>query len=370
MKILDWFPKPRALTELTLLSKIELILYLGFFLLFSFLYWSFSRIPVKDINIEVDRIDYFADNRYNESDSMSIVANSSYIRLYFPLSDNHQKNISNVSTMCISDDRILKQKNYTSLDSAYESYCSNKYSKHHEDSLLEIYKSLLQIKDTSFLIYQPLFYQKVYTSFSGIRFISSHNKNPEFYKSYHSDSSSYRFVRKYGTSNMKKTTSTAEIFGDHYQVLYKSAVFNTPSLLDFYDISQCYYRIKIRTQLVNHIELNLLFSGANEFTFIEIPPDSIYGQSLFYTFQNERIINGISKDIELHVKTQDLEGKQSARMFFVTAVLSALVTIFLAFFIVYGYRKSKSIFCSKNKKEMDKIIAHSKSKHRYYKSRK
>lgn len=370
MKILDWFPKPRALTELTLLSKIELILYAVFSALFVFLYWSFSRIPVKDVYIEVDRIDHYADNKYSECDSFHIVANTAFVRLYFPLSDSLNKDLRNVFTLCMPKEIVLKQNNYTYSDSIHEEIFSNKYSKSHEDSLLAIYKKLLQLEDTSVFIYDPLFYQKVYTSFSGMRGIPRSNRNHEYEKKYYRDSSSFNFVRKYGTSSLKNTTSTAEIFGNHYEVNYKYGVFNKPSLLDLFDISQCYYRIKIRTQLVNCIELNLLFSGANEFTFVDNPPDSINAQKLFYRFQNERINNGISKDIVFHVKTKELEGKQTARMFFVTAVLSALVTIFLAFFIVYGYRKLSNVFRTKNKRLRDKIISHSKSKKRKYKSRK
>ena len=62
----------------------------------------------------------------------------------------------------------------------------------------------------------------------------------------------------------------------------------------------------------------------------------------------------LRKEILFHAQFKDQENIQSVRLFFVTAVLSALITLFLAFLIIWLFRKTHKEF--EDQEEMDESI--------------
>lgn len=123
-----------------------------------------------------------------------------------------------------------------------------------------------------------------------------------------------------------------------------------PSFFSLRDISQAYYEFRVTSHSVNGVDLNLAFVGAAECTptmptgtddTVEMRPGGI-GYKLKYLQDKEKIVR-------LHVKYKDLENSQARRVFLVTSVLSGLITIFLAFLIIFIYKVLRSLVRSKNK---------------------
>ena len=96
-------------------------------------------------------------------------------------------------------------------------------------------------------------------------------------------------------------------------------------------------------------------------TYIKEKPKSIDAQNICYKFHESNPFYGIEKEVILYVKSKEFAGKQSSRLFFLTSFLSALITILLAFSVVYFYRKC--IYSSKkqNTKEEDKKVEETKT---------
>lgn len=133
-----------------------------------------------------------------------------------------------------------------------------------------------------------------------------------------------------------------------------------PSFISLRDITQAYYRIRIHSHSIDSITVRFEFKGVVEISPMgDIVPNQLSGNQAVFSFkpdyqpfqQDSSIVwlNKASLDrfapkndhistIQFHMKSKDMENAQSRRVFLVTAILSALVTIFLAFFIIFFYR--------------------------------
>ena len=107
-----------------------------------------------------------------------------------------------------------------------------------------------------------------------------------------------------------------------------------PSFFALHDISQAYYKFQVTSHSVDSIYLNLSNYGAAEFTPTGREKVKQEGGKITYALKGYPDENTIL----LHVKYKDLENSQARRVFLVTAVISGLITIFLAFIIIFIYR--------------------------------
>ena len=282
-------PRHIAIDELSLLSRYELIVYIIIFLLFGFLLYRINKIPVRKIEIAVD-IDSVSDTS---------VSTKALIDCFLP--------VSPVETATMVDTGSFLspyKKTYNEL------YYSNKGGGIRAVVSENVVRGQLSIM-TSIVSILPAMY--------------------------------FHETRKVGQSDVIYSTRSIKAI---YNVpdttiaynIKKSWPFYTsltrPTMWSLYDISQSYYEISVKGQAIDTVLLALHFKGA-----VEV--DDIIGAAnrmddLHTVYHIEPQNN--EKKILLHVKHKDLENSQQIRFFGVTSVLAALITMFLAFLIIYVYR--------------------------------
>ena len=123
------------------------------------------------------------------------------------------------------------------------------------------------------------------------------------------------------------TPYSSFVRGDDNGVLAK------PRWQSMNDISQFYFKLHVESYSLRIINLIISVKGANDYKFINVEPDSIIGQTLFYTFKTDTTRHCIDKDLMIHVHSNELTAKQNARVFIVTSLISAIIALFLALIV-------------------------------------
>jgi len=101
----------------------------------------------------------------------------------------------------------------------------------------------------------------------------------------------------------------------------------------FEDISQAYYDVEILSTSVDSIKLSFEFWGAVEFSKMTPEPDVITMN--YIEFNDIRKIKEIKRlGLKFHVEFKELAIRQQIRLFFITALLSGLITILLVFAVL------------------------------------
>lgn len=367
--IINFFPKQKFLTELSLLSFYELLMYgLAFFIVWSIMK-KWNEIPTREYEVTAEQIDTlrvndveqcspFLDINYNfnfthylkTKDSydykISITNNDIYdieklVEDYeevncifeddeedddcdYPLSEilsiGYTRNGNNYSSIFNKDSAFVKLKNY--------------HLHFQEDSLIKTYRAFYQ--NTFHENNTPVFY--IEAKAKGI--VSSQNlynqKDTLIINNDDSIIASNTFIREkdsitvinkiYGSLGINCASKERETGG----------VYSKPNFFSMYDISQCYFRFKIKNQSLPIGRIEISFQGANDLYVVNGYPDHI---------SNNRIIfNTLPKeDIVIMAKSKDFENLQNYRMFFLSSLLSALITIFLAFLVIFIYRLLRNI---------------------------
>ena len=110
-----------------------------------------------------------------------------------------------------------------------------------------------------------------------------------------------------------------------------------PGWFTMEDISQAYYKFNLKSETIDSIYLRIDFVGATNFSLITPEPDTITISSIAYDNPNKiKVIK--EKGLFFHVKFSELENRQNVRMFFLTAIMSALFTIFIIFVVLALYK--------------------------------
>lgn len=382
--ILNIFPKPVNLTEISILSIYEVILYLALFYFFYYVYTAWTFIPTKTIEMTCDRIDnhnlYFY---HYEFDSISSKSTKVYdknkpvkscyaFHVYIPnsmvnMEPSHYNEhwfsrpfINNWTSDDNSVFRLLRnERNYGHiLDSLFGVFNyryrflldSLKYKKQKIDSIIK--------NDSIPVFYQNiLFYQNTKRKshlfdeqIDELKYLEGHN----------------RFIT-FNINNIKNNeigylTTNLESFL-HEKIEYTMSeldgVFAKPGKFDLYDISQCYYKFIFRSHTIDTTYLYIHFYGANDFSFVETKPSDIDCQTIEYKLT---ALGSVDQSVIIHVKSKELAVLQSSRLFFITAILSGLIVIFLTFTVIFLYRllswgKEKIHFNKKiNKERKDKVL--------------
>jgi hypothetical protein len=174
-------------------------------------------------------------------------------------------------------------------------------------------------------------------------------------------------ISTYSRKNFNTFTHQNETFVPEYQDLEiskreKYGVMSKPSWYDEYDVSQFYFKVNVKSRSVPTINLNFRIRGANNYTFIDGTPDSLVGQQLYYSFTKDSLKRDsdkslINQTLLIHVQSKELEILQQSRIFGVTALLSALITVFLAFLIIWicrlVYKRWNKNLLKKQEKQVD-----------------
>ena len=122
----------------------------------------------------------------------------------------------------------------------------------------------------------------------------------------------------------------------------RDMLLGNPGWFSLEDISQQYFDLKLDFCNIDSLSLTIDFVGATEFSNMTPSPDMTTMSSIVFTDKSK--IEQISKHgLRFHAKFKELENRQNVRLFFLTAVMSALFTIFLVFIVLGIYKLNMTL---------------------------
>lgn len=128
-----------------------------------------------------------------------------------------------------------------------------------------------------------------------------------------------------------------------------SGPYSKPSRLSLYDLSQSYYHIKLNSN-IDSICLSLDFVGAVAFSNMYPTPDVITMNSI--RFDNLEKIKEIKEHgLTFHASFIELEKQQNVRLFCITAVMSAITTVFIGLLVLVGSKFLRKILRKKSNRK-------------------
>lgn len=245
------------------------------------------------------------------------------------------ENFRSLQNSLYSNYSILSNRNYREKCGITLNNLNEKYN---------LFKSL----HTSFALPEsattPLYYykfeqairKKYYNKYA--RVISHFNNSEQWRKVFCRDTILFLQKTEYRKSDIRQegfivgTTAPKTTIYDPYEI-----AIGDPGWFSFEDISQAYYHFSIISETIDSIQLRINFVGSTEFSELVPEPDEITMSSIVYS--NGEKIAKIKKDgLLFHVKFTELENRQTVRMFFLTAVMSGLFTIFIGFIVLAIYK--------------------------------
>lgn len=125
-----------------------------------------------------------------------------------------------------------------------------------------------------------------------------------------------------------------------------------PGWFSLRDISQAYFKINLKSESIDSIKLKIDFDGATDFSQIYPAPDKVTMSSIEY--KEFPKLNYIKyHGIVFHAHFKEFANMQSIRMFFLTAIMSALFTVIIVFLILAFYKVPVSLRKRMLKKKTD-----------------
>ena len=326
--IINVFPQHVVPDELSILSVYEILIYLLILFGCWFLYNRWNEIPVIRQDIQVERLD-----------SINRIHCRSLVDLDYdiPVSSKFPRDYVVIRTMTDPNTGEKMRQGFFNreLDSLKKIYLH-----HFPDSLPGLIGPLFYVKQ---MVYQDRKSVDYHITTMDSSFRNKLSYEEKYYQNGHAAAYTqkpyYTWLEFFLNGVKIENTTKAN---------YRPLV--TPSFFSLRDISQAYYEFRVISHSVHDVNLNLAFVGAAECTptrptgkddIVEMRPGGI-GYKLKYFPDNEKIIR-------LHVKYKDQENSQARRVFLVTSVLSGLITIFIAFLIIFIYKILRSLVESKKK---------------------
>ena len=125
-----------------------------------------------------------------------------------------------------------------------------------------------------------------------------------------------------------------------------------PGWFSLRDISQAYFKINLKSESIDSINLKIDFDGATDFSQIYPAPDKVSMSSIeYHEFPKLNYIK--YHGIVFHAHFKEFANMQSIRMFFLTAIMSALFTVIIVFLILAFYKVPVSLRKRMLKKKTD-----------------
>lgn len=132
------------------------------------------------------------------------------------------------------------------------------------------------------------------------------------------------------TGGCYKTNASSPTIAPYIFPFFGGPITEAPRWGRLEDISQAYYNLRIKSETIDSIILNIDFVGAAKFSAMYPEPDLVTMSSI--EFNNpEKIFLIRSNGLKFHVKFEELENFQSIRVFAVTAIMSSFILIFVVF---------------------------------------
>lgn len=321
--ILNWFPKPEIPNELSLMSIYELGWYILALVITVFLFIRWHKIPERNIDINLDRLNY-----HEDSVTWGTICDFDMI---IPMTHNDFNSKSDIKFEFIPSKDTMDFK-------LFKIYKASPLKDTKSDSLLHVIDSTLNAKKVSRNHDLHLYRVKLIEDMED--FLSL-----KHYKNDTTRISTGGIVSKFSSNSYRKGLFLKYRYAEFvipenatYSLHSYSDLGSTPTtkprIYSLYDISQSYITLNFHTYSIDSINAVFDFAGATDFYEFDHPAFNKTASKIEYRFPfTDKDIS-----IRLYLRFKDLENIQTVRVFFVTAILGGLVTIFFAFLIIYLYR--------------------------------
>lgn len=349
--LLNPFPQHVVPDELSLLSIYEIIAYLLILAGCWYFYSKWNDIPVIRQDISVERLD---------SLSHSHTCSAISIEQILPVSSIYKETqtrtfIKNPHIIYDREGSIRKKYQYNyehELDSLRNIYLS-----HYPDSLDTPKGPLFCIKATSYQSKAQKYFEELTAEDGIIEFAGKK------YYQYAHEGTSKKAPHFQWIESFVHIPFINKYFGYSKEIEMRNEALKTPSFFALRDVSQAYYEYRVISHSLDSIYLNISFLGAAEVSPSAVDTYTLSGSRISYnlnTFEraityrnNKHIENSNEKIIRFHVKYKDMENTQSRRVFLVSSIISGLITVFIAFLIIFIYRLILSIKERRSKFRID-----------------
>lgn len=324
--ILKMFPQPLYATKLSVMTIYELICYIVIFVFFGFLFFKFHKVPIRDFVITAERIDGNRDN-YAQSNNLNV-------EWVFPMSSivSDTENGQCQMTCYRSDDSVFHIMTASNRlldgDKLYDRSAKYSYLTDNMETVNDSWRSL------------PAYYASI-TCSSEDFYVRKANR----YSNKGVNNVSNLEYEKTGLflDNLKaelyfagrRAKLTHEMAGK-----YSNAPYSRPKLYSLFDISQSYFRCRVKTNTIDNIRLAFYFEGATDVDDVKVAADTILGSSVIYNIRN---VSATDSEILIYARFKDLENMQSLRLFVVSSLIGGLVMIFVGFLVIYLYRVIRGV---------------------------
>ena len=316
-----WHRWPLSKTS-HILSVYEFAMYILVFIGVLFLYWKIQHVPYHSDEISANLI------KFNDSDEIyegripkSLNVNIKYkIPASFTLNDNDRRGKFYLTSCLKSDSSYwhFDNKEFEILNDVADSlFLSNN---------IQINNALV-----SFILKQDNTIHNQVLSFH----VSEWDKLVD-------EDSLHGFHRLYTQDNLYVSESIIQ-FDDcaEVEILDKGNLgpLSRPRWYSLYDVSQSYFNVKLDG---NFRDGSLIIDcvGATDYSYMIPEPDVITMSSIEFT-DKEKIEQIKSHGLTFHATYKELENFQNARVFLVSALISALLAIFVTFIILAIYKMFK-----------------------------
>ena len=362
IKNLNWIPAPRPLTELSIFSVLELFCYIGVFILTITLYQRWTDVAVREIDIDCESLHPIPRHSVGGTGHLYRLEKNLGCKIYIDIPFSKVDTVNYSGNYTLKLFKLPNENNRSSSD----------YESQYYDQVLDTFLDVTDTLDYLSRWEHRLFYNKLTTTrdnFSLWLPYYLNSRDVDFVTALPPDTSvRATIIDTHTRTNFNTFTNINENFVPEYQDIEisrieKYGVMSKPSWYDEYDVSQFYFKVNVKSRSVPAINLNFRIRGANNYTFIDVEPDSLIGQQLYYSFTSDSLKRYsaddfmIDRTLLIHVQSKELEILQQSRIFGVTALLSALITVFLAFLIIWICRLVYKRWNKKLLKQQDKQVA-------------
>lgn len=318
--LLNAFPQPQIPDELSVMSVYELVCYALIFFAFAFLFIKWNKVPVREFDVNAERID--------SNQDFSTISSQLDVDWRVPMSAIYESKDGYCDVTCTA----VEKKPDNSMTAANRLQQGNRL--YGRDSLYSYMAEKMEKSNDNWS--NATAYHIAATCSARDFFVMRANR-------YSVPGKNNVSVADFDRKGLLVNNLKAELFfaGKRGKLKHEmSSILNNtpysrPKWYSLFDISQSYFKCHVSTGTIDDIRLTMNFEGAADIYDVKEKADSIYGSGAIYHLTNN---DKLDTEIVIYARFKDLESIQSIRLFAVTAVLGGLITIFLAFIIILVYR--------------------------------